>query len=230
MTDWRSYYDPGYLTPEDLGTEGKTATIASIEQGVFPTADEEGVMHDKRNPIVRFAETQTKWRVNEINRQLLEALFGSRAEAAIGHKVTLFNDPCEVKGAFHGKPSVRVKGSPELAAERKVDIKLPRRAPFKRVLMPTGDGAAIEGTTEEVAEDAADAEFLSATETEGKASREQLNRIRGLIKKSGLSETEWRDYAQEVAGTDVVEDMTPDGAAQFVEFLSGAEGRLAVEP
>ena len=56
-----------------------------------------------------------------------------------------------------------------------------------------------------------------------------MNRIRALIKKSGLSETEWKDYAQEVAGTDVVEDMTPDGALAFTEFLSGAGGRLAVD-
>jgi len=136
MTLWRDFFDPGYLSPDDL-EEPVTITIESIEQGVFEDTDEGGEVHAKRSPVVHFKGTQTVWRVNRINEALLEALFGKRAEDAVGHKVTLAAEPNEVKGAFGGLPSIRVVGSPELEKPLTVSIKLPRRRAWERKLIPT---------------------------------------------------------------------------------------------
>jgi len=131
---WREFYGGDHLNADHLTAEGRTATIASVEGEVLE--DEDGKL--RKCAVVTFAETPTRWAVNTINRICIEAMFGLDVDDAIGHKVTLFADACEVKGQFFGQPSVRVKGSPELHEPINVTIKLPRRKPFTRVLVPTG--------------------------------------------------------------------------------------------
>ena len=202
-----------WLHAEDLQGKAVTVTIkdAYLEELRSPTGEK------SQCAILAFEKTRKEYVLNKSNGLVCKHLWGDEAAKWIGHRLVLEPAPEQMSPSGY---KIVFAGSPDIEADVTVGI----GAGKKRLIRATRKGAEV------AVEDAADAEFLSATETDGKASRQQQNRIRGLIKKSGLSETEWRDYAQEVAGTDVVEDMTPDGAAQFVEFLSGSEGRLAVEP
>ena len=134
MTKWREYYDSSFLKPEDVGPGGDTYTVTVVDPGAVESEEDKTMKHQ---PVVAFAETKARWGVNVINRLLIEAIFGDEIENAIGGQITLYQTPCEVAGKYKGKPSIRVMGSPDLKAALTVEIKLPKRKPFTRELVPT---------------------------------------------------------------------------------------------
>ena len=134
MTKWREYYDSSFLKPEDVGPGGETYTVTVVDPGAVESEEDKTMKHQ---PVVAFAETKARWGVNVINRLLIEAIFGDEIENAIGGQITLYQTPCEVAGKYKGKPSIRVMGSPDLKAALTVEIKLPKRKPFTRELVPT---------------------------------------------------------------------------------------------
>jgi hypothetical protein len=134
MTKWREYYDSSFLKPEDVAVGGETYTVTVVDPGAVESEEDKTMKHQ---PVVAFAETKARWGVNVINRLLIEAIFGDEIENAIGGQITLYQTPCEVAGKYKGKPSIRVMGSPDLKAALTVEIKLPKRKPFTRELVPT---------------------------------------------------------------------------------------------
>ena len=143
MTKWKDLYGSEYLRAEDLSEKGSTATIVAVEQDVMESDDDAGNPQAKKSAVVTFKETKTRWAVNVINRTCLEAMFGEEIESAIGKRVTLHSDLCEVKGKYFGKPAIRVLGSPDITAPITVVIRLKgkdgrERKPFPRKLVPTG--------------------------------------------------------------------------------------------
>jgi len=58
----------------------------------------------------------------------LKAMFGDRLQNWVGKRVTLF------PGEWNGEPCIRVWGSPDIPADISVDIRLPRRKPFRMTM------------------------------------------------------------------------------------------------
>ena len=139
MTHWHVLVsNSDTLSAADLGEHSPTVTITAVDGGVFESEDGK---KDKK-ALLTFAGKEKRLAANVINCTLIEAMFGPEVEAWIGHPITLMADKVEVAGHLKGQPCIRIKGSPELKMPVTVDIKLPRRKPFQRVLKPTGTDAA----------------------------------------------------------------------------------------
>ena len=53
----------------------------------------------------------------------------------MGKRITIFPD------TWNGEPAIRIWGSPDLAEEAEVEIALPRRRPFKKMMHRTAKAA-----------------------------------------------------------------------------------------
>jgi hypothetical protein len=135
MTHWKTLASSSTtLSAGDLGAHTPTATIAAVEGGAFES--ESGKVDKKA--LITLVGKHKQFAANVINCTLIEAMFGPDYEGWVGHAITLMADAVEVAGKYKGEPCVRVKGSPELANPLTVEIKLARRKPFTRQLVPTG--------------------------------------------------------------------------------------------
>lgn len=79
----------------------------------------------KAKAIIHFEETPRSLVACKTNGLCLKAMFGPELTQWVGKKVFLF--PAE----WNGEPAIRVFGSPEIANDMDVEIKLPRRKPFQ---------------------------------------------------------------------------------------------------
>jgi hypothetical protein len=234
---------------------GKPWTLTIDTVVIEGLEKEDGTSKDEA--LVSFRETKKQLVLNATNDQTISQMFGTDDDKQwTGRQVTFYAER-DASGLSDNGLCIRILGSPELKAPKKLAIKLPRRRPVERLVKPTGkhgeetddvfeeapvdpgavthslSGTAVydphDAEPEEPANvDAADEEFLAETADDGKASRAQLNKVRALIKKSELSEDQWRAYMQEITGSNSVSDLTPQGAELFTEFLSGSDSRLAV--
>ena len=68
------------------------------------------------------------------NALCIKAMFGNLVADWIGKKVTLYEGKVETPGPLKGQPCIRVWGSPEIAADLPVPIKLPKRKAFEMVM------------------------------------------------------------------------------------------------
>jgi hypothetical protein len=77
---------------------------------------------------------------NKTNNICIAGMFGNNVADWYGKRVTFVVEM--VKLGAESKPGFRVKGSPDLTAAVDVVIKLPRKKPQTRRLVPTGNGNA----------------------------------------------------------------------------------------
>lgn len=82
----------------------------------------------KQKAIVSFEERPTQLVACKTNGFCIKSMFGPSLAAWIGKRVTLF------ESQWNGEPCIRVWGSPDIAAEMKVTVALPRRRPFEMVM------------------------------------------------------------------------------------------------
>lgn len=123
--------------------EGKpvTLTIASVD-----TADlekEDGTT--KGEAIITFKEKGHGGRaiqfvMNKTNDQAISAMFGEEDTKWPGKRVTLYPEK-DTSGQSDSGLCIRVLGSPDLKQPIEFLVKLPRRKPQKRKLIPTKTGA-----------------------------------------------------------------------------------------
>jgi hypothetical protein len=96
-------------------------------------ADMKKVGKEKEAGIVYFSDYPRGWVMNSTNLQCLRALFGEETDDWTGKRVTLFTMPTNTG------PGIRIKGSPDLTAPVDVVVKLPKKAPIRMTLVPTGN-------------------------------------------------------------------------------------------
>ena len=134
MTHWRTLVSNSEtLSASDLGDHTPTVTISKVEGVAF--TDDAGKPDKKA--LIHFEGKDKGLAANYINCSLIEALFGAEVEGWVGHAITIKADTVEIRGTLYGKPCIRVAGSPELAEAMDVEIRLPRRKPIRRKLVPT---------------------------------------------------------------------------------------------
>ena len=127
---------PGrFIKAGEMGDKPATLTITSVY--LDHLEGEDG--REKPQAVVGFSETKREWALNKTNAQCLVAMWGPQSDDWLGKHVTLIaeRDP---SGLSDSGVCLRVKGSPDITKAIKAQIKLPRRRPQERVLVPTGNG------------------------------------------------------------------------------------------
>ena len=125
-----------FIAATDFGIQGvidsqePTFTISHAVRQMVADMKKPGEEIEKG--IVYFSDYPRGWVMNSTNLQCLIALCGGMTEDWAGKRVTLFTMPTNTG------PGIRVKGSPDLTADLKVAVKLPRKKPITIVLVPTG--------------------------------------------------------------------------------------------
>ncbi len=140
---------PGrFIKAGEMHDEPVTLTIADIALDTME--QEDGT--EKQQPVVGFVEIKRQFALNKTNAQCLRAMWGDDTGDWIGHKVTLFPER-DASGLSDSGLCIRVKGSPDISKPVQATIKLPRRRPQTRTMVPTKASAG-----EEVADFDPDAE------------------------------------------------------------------------
>lgn len=147
MTNYEpTVYDdlfPGrFLKAGPLKDNPITLTIRKVYREELPTDDDKvkvrGVIAfqpDHSSP--RMAELSAMELVlNVTNGKCFKALWGEQVKNWVGHAVTLCWE--ETKFGRETRPCIRVLGSPELKSDMPVEIALPHKKPFTRILKATG--------------------------------------------------------------------------------------------
>lgn len=124
---------PGrFLKAGEFDGRDVTLTISAVRLESLPQADGS----ERARGVISFAETKKELVLNRTNGECLKALWGPIVDEWVGHRVTLYPERDEM-GLSDSGVCIRVKGSPELSEPVKVTIKLPRRRPRERTLVPT---------------------------------------------------------------------------------------------
>lgn len=142
MTDWRSLRGGNFLAPEHLENGPALVTIVKVHSETMLDEDEKAhkevmldIKAEQREPdtgkIIELS--QTEWKANVVNCELLEALFGTpHIEQWEGRKMVVGRVPCEVPGKYFSEPAVRVIGGPDLPEKISVSIVLKMKGGKKR--------------------------------------------------------------------------------------------------
>jgi hypothetical protein len=120
-----------FMQAEELGDRKVTLRIAALYREEL--ANEEGGTSTKTT--MEFAKAngeviKKRLVLNRTNLDCLRALWGDKVADWVGHRITIHAVP----NCYRGKPGVRVWGSPDLERDVEVDVKLPRKRPFKMTL------------------------------------------------------------------------------------------------
>jgi hypothetical protein len=121
--DWDELYPGRFIKASEFKGKKPTLTIASVK------IDE--LIGDKGPQIkgvIGFVETEKQWALNKTNGICLKDMFGRKVQDWVGKRVTLF------AGMWDGDECIRVWGSPEIEADRDVNISLPRKRPFSMTM------------------------------------------------------------------------------------------------
>ncbi|UOF77350.1 hypothetical protein [Caudoviricetes sp.] len=108
---------------------GRKVTLTIKDYDLETLEGENG--EKKAKAIIHFEETPRALVACKTNGLCFKAMFGADLTAWVGKKVFLY--PAE----WNGEPAIRVWGSPEIANDIDVEIKLPRRKPFRMVMRKT---------------------------------------------------------------------------------------------
>lgn len=125
--EWDDLYPGRFIRAVDLKERDVTLTLADIE--LEELVDPEGKTSVKT--IFCFKETPKKHVACKTNGICVKAMFGKKLSDWIGKRVTFKQEP------WNGEPSIRVAGSPDIAADMMVTVSLPRRRPTERTLRKT---------------------------------------------------------------------------------------------
>lgn len=130
--DYDELFPGRFLKAGQFKGKSVTLTIKDVELESLP--QDNGKERDRG--IISFNETKLQIVLNSTNGQCFRAMFGRKPPDWIGKRVTLAPE----KDRF-GKEvvdAIRVQGSPDITAPIEVEIRLPRKKPKARKLIPTG--------------------------------------------------------------------------------------------
>lgn len=119
---------------------GKPVTLTITAVSLEELEKEDGT--ERPTAIVSFKETKRQWVLIKTNAQCLLAMWGPQTDEWIGKRVTLYPER-DTSGLSDSGLCIRVKGSPDLTGTIDAQIKLPRRRPTSRKLIPTGKHAPV---------------------------------------------------------------------------------------
>jgi hypothetical protein len=113
--------------------QGREVTLEISDVRIEELPSETGGM--KVKGVVSFKGKKLELVLNRTNGECIKAMFGRDTGDWIGKRVTFY--PTE----WNGEPCIRVKGSPDIAAPVKFELKLPRKKPKATTMLVTGKPA-----------------------------------------------------------------------------------------
>jgi hypothetical protein len=105
--------------------DGKKVTLTIRDYGLEELEGEDGV---KRKAVISFVETPMALIACKTNGVCIKEMFGSKLPDWVGKRVTLF------PSQWNGEDCIRVWGSPDIASDMQVEVKLPRRKPIRMTM------------------------------------------------------------------------------------------------
>jgi len=135
--DFDALYPNRFLKAGELAGKDVTLTISNVKLETL-----EGEKGDKKKKgIVSFRETPKELVLNRTNGESIKAMFGRETDNWIGKKVTIW--PAQINDSFTGEriPAIRVRGSPDLGADKEFTAKIGRKIVTMKV-QRTGTKAA----------------------------------------------------------------------------------------
>ena len=124
--DWDELYPGRFLKVGELKGKHVTLKIADV--------DLEELIGDKGQQIkgvISFEKTPKKLALNKTNGLCLREMFGKKLPEWVGKRITLF------PSQWNGEDCIRVYGSPDIAADKEIQISLPRKRPFNMTMHKT---------------------------------------------------------------------------------------------
>lgn len=111
-----------------------TLTIKGVRIEALPQ-DKGG---EKPKGIIAFVEKPQELVLNRTNGECIKAMFGRDVDKWTGKKITLF--PAPFTDSFTGEQTtaIRVRGSPDIAASKSIEVRLPRKKPIAMTMIKTG--------------------------------------------------------------------------------------------
>jgi hypothetical protein len=122
--DWDELYPGRFVKAGEL--QGKKVTLTMVDIDTEELVDEEG--KKKVKGVISFKETPKQIPLNKTNGLCIRAMFGRKLADWNGKRITLFQDK------WNGEDCIRIWGSPDIAADADVEVKLPRRKPFTMIM------------------------------------------------------------------------------------------------
>jgi hypothetical protein len=104
-------FPSNYVSAFDLGGRDATVTIASVTSETLRTRGGQ-----ERKPVLRFTDASKKLVLNRTNAETIARLYGSRAEAWKGQRITLF--PTRVRFGNETVDAIRVRPVKPSLAQR----------------------------------------------------------------------------------------------------------------
>ena len=133
--DFDQLYPGRFIKAGELLGKKVTLTIADVELEDLQGDDGK----TKAKAIIHFRESPKALVACKTNGICIKEMFGKAIAEWVGKKITIFPD------TWNGEPCIRIWGSPDIASDMKVQVSLPRRRPFDRVLHKVAPrGAAAE--------------------------------------------------------------------------------------
>ena len=105
---------------------GKKVTLTIKDVDVEGLEGEDG--KKKQKAILSFKESDMELVMCKTNGVCIKAMFGPTLAEWLNKRVTIF------ESQWNGEPCIRIWGSPDLKADMKVSVQLPRRRPFDMVM------------------------------------------------------------------------------------------------
>lgn len=115
---------------------GREVTL-TIER-IFLEEIDQGKKGVKVQAILSFVGKKQQLALNKTNGESLKGMFGRKTDAWIGKRITFY--PTQVEAFGEMTPAIRVKGSPDIAADMPIRCKLGRNGELRTVLMKKTDG------------------------------------------------------------------------------------------
>lgn len=141
--DFNEMYPGRFLKSQQFKGRDVTMTIRMVR-----LEELEGDKGKKTKGIVSFVERPLELVLNRTNGECLKAMFGRETNAWIGKRVTLWPAPYHDNTTGEDTTCIRVRGSPDLAADKPFDLKLARKGSKTVVMKRTGAPATpANGTT-----------------------------------------------------------------------------------
>jgi hypothetical protein len=117
--------------------KGKPATLTIADVMLEDLPQDKG--GERTRGILCFRQTKMQLVLNSTNGQCIREMFGRKPADWVGKSVTFV--PEKDKFGRETVDAIRVQGSPDIKEAIEVEIRMPRKKPKIRRLVPTGKGA-----------------------------------------------------------------------------------------
>lgn len=117
--------------------DGKFIDVTLVVESVF-VEELEGDKGKKKKGIVAFVDKTLQLVLNRTNGECLKAMFGRETNNWVGKRVTLWAAPYHDNTTGEDTTCIRVRGSPDLPADKTFELKLARKKPVMMTMKRTG--------------------------------------------------------------------------------------------